>query len=208
MRRALFSPPASSAVRRSSTSLPKKQTVGIAWWEIFQVTKSRLGPAAAPGGIDCSGCVEGGLWARQAGIRYAGLRRQPPRFRRGGAARWPRHLAGPEYAVIPRRSTRRRCADATDKFVVIEGRVRRVGFGRSHIYLDLVPYDRSDDCHRTQAGEGIRGGGSSGRPLAGRIIRARGVLDNRFGPRVEVDEPAMIEILRRFDARGAGKPRP
>jgi hypothetical protein len=41
---------------------------------------------------------------------------------------------------------------------------------------------------------------SAGAPLsalAGEKIRARGVLDDRFGPRVEVAEPLMIERLGR-----------
>jgi hypothetical protein len=50
-----------------------------------------------------------------------------------------------------------------------------------------------------------------GRPageLVGQTIRARGALDDRFGPRIEVSDPAMIEIARRADAPGETKPHP
>jgi hypothetical protein len=48
-----------------------------------------------------------------------------------------------------------------------------------------------------------------GRPvgaLVGQTIRARGALDDRFGPRIEVTDPAMIEAARRADAPGEAKP--
>ena len=48
----------------------------------------------------------------------------------------------------------------------------------------------------------------AGRPVEapeGKTIRARGALDDRIGPRIEVSEPAMIEIVRRADGSGAEK---
>ena len=125
------------------------------------------------------------------------------RARRAGLGIW----RDPEYAVIPSFDTaalRRR----DGQFVVIEGRVRRVGFGRSRLYLDLAPRDgptivvaRKLEAPFAKAGRPIDA-------LAGQTIRARGVLDDRFGPRLEVSEPAMIEVLRRSDAQGVDKPRP
>ena len=111
----------------------------------------------------------------------------------------------PEYAVTPSFETsslRRRDGE----FVVIEGIVRRVGFGRSRIYLDLAPHDGPTIVVARKLEKAFA---KAGRPLdrlTGQTIRARGVLDDRFGPRLEVTEPAMIEIMRRSDAQGV-KPR-
>ncbi len=78
------------------------------------------------------------------------------------------------------------------RFVVIEGVIRRVGFGRSRLYLDLVPrggptivVPRKLEAAFARAGHPLDG-------AAGKTIRARGALE---GPRLEVDEPAMIEFL-------------
>jgi len=123
--------------------------------------------------------------------------------RRAGLGIW----RDPEYAVIP--SVDAETLSRRDgQFIVIEGRVRRVGFGRSYIYLDLAPYDGPTIVIARKLENAFAGAGRPVEALAGRIVRARGVLDDRFGPTVEVDEPAMIEVLRRFDARGVGKPRP
>ncbi len=94
------------------------------------------------------------------------------------------------------------------QFVVIEGRVRRVGFGRSRIYLDLAPNDGPTIIVARKLEKAFANAGRRVDELAEQTIRARGVLDDRFGPRLEVNEPAMIEILRRSDAQGVDKPRP
>jgi hypothetical protein len=44
--------------------------------------------------------------------------------------------------------------------------------------------------------------------MVGQTIRARGALDDRFGPRIEVADPTMIEIARGPDAPGEAKPSP
>jgi endonuclease YncB( thermonuclease family) len=88
------------------------------------------------------------------------------------------------------------------RFVVVEGMVRRVGFARSRLYLELAPHDGPTiviprKLEQALAREGRRVGA-----LVGETIRARGALDDRFGPRIEVGEPTMIEIARRADASG------
>ncbi len=107
----------------------------------------------------------------------------------------------PEYAVVPSFETaalRRR----DGKFVVIEGRVRRVGFGRSRLYLDFGGYDGLTIVVARKLEKAFAKAGRPVEALAGEAIRARGVVDDRFGPRLEVSEPTMIQILRRSDARG------
>jgi endonuclease YncB( thermonuclease family) len=123
--------------------------------------------------------------------------------RRAGLGIW----RDPDFAVIPSSDSvelRRR----DGRFVVVEGLVRRVGFARSRLYLELVPHDGPTIVvARKLEGAFAR----TGRPvgaLVGQTIRARGALDDRFGPRIEVSDPEMIEILRRADASGEAEPRP
>ena len=123
--------------------------------------------------------------------------------RRAGLGIWRE----PEYAVI-RSSETSSLWRRNGEFVVIEGRVRRVGFGRSRIYLDLAPRDGATIVVARNLEKAFAKAGRPLEALAGRTIRARGVLDVRFGPRLEVSEPAMLEISRRSDAQGVDKPRP
>jgi endonuclease YncB( thermonuclease family) len=93
------------------------------------------------------------------------------------------------------------------RLVVIEGAVRRVGFGRSRLYLDLVPKGGPTIVVPRRLEPAFARAGRSLGAAAGERIRVRGALDNRLGPRLEVSEPAMIEFLGPSDAPGAGKPR-
>ena len=123
--------------------------------------------------------------------------------RQGGLGIW----RDPEFTVIQSSNSvelRRR----SGRFVVIEGMVRRVGFARSRLYLELVPRDgptivvaRKLETALARAGRPVGG-------LVGQTIRARGALDDRFGPRIEVGDPAMIEIARGVDAPGEARPHP
>ncbi len=112
-----------------------------------------------------------------------------------------------EYAVIPASETSQLRRHGGE-FVVIEGSVRRVGFGRSHIYLDLAPRDGATIVVARSLEKAFTRAGRPMDALKGQVIRARGVLDVRSGPRLEVVEPAMIEVVRRSDAQGVDKPRP
>ncbi len=87
-----------------------------------------------------------------------------------------------EYAVI-RSSDLAALRRRDGQFVMIEGRVRRVGFGRSRLYLDLVPQDGPTIVVARKLEPAFARAGHPIAALAGRSIRARGVLDDRFGPR-------------------------
>jgi endonuclease YncB( thermonuclease family) len=111
----------------------------------------------------------------------------------------------PEFVVIQSSNSaelRRR----NGRFVVIEGMVRRVGFARSRIYLELAPRDGPTIVVARKLEKALAREGRPVGALTGQTIRARGALDARFGPRVEVADPAMIEIARRSDALGEAKP--
>ena len=122
--------------------------------------------------------------------------------RRAGLGLW----SEPDYAVI-QSSDAAALRGQDGQFVVIEGRVRRVGFGRSRLYLDLVPRDGPTIVVARKLESTLIRAGQPVEMLAGQTIRARGALDDRIGPRIEVNEPAMIEIVRPLEAPGAEKPR-
>src|ERR1700677_4166919 len=113
----------------------------------------------------------------------------------------------PQFAVIQSSNSDelRRWAR---RFVVVEGMVRRVGFARSRIYLELVPRDGPTIVVARKLETALAREGRPVSAMVGQTIRARGALDDRFGPRIEVFDAAMIEIARRADASGEAKPHP
>ena len=123
--------------------------------------------------------------------------------RRAGLGLW----ADPRYAVIA--ATDVEALRASDgRLVVIEGAVRRVGIGRSRLYFDLVAKGGPTVVVPRKLESAFARAGHPIDAAAGETIRARGALDNRLGPRLEVSEPAMIEFLGRSNAPGVGISRP
>jgi endonuclease YncB( thermonuclease family) len=123
--------------------------------------------------------------------------------RRSGLGVW-RDAA---FAVLPA-DDGRRLRQYDGHFVVVEGRVRRVGFGRSRLYLDLGPRGAGTIVVQRRLEPILARSGNPVSAWVGETIRARGAIDGRFGPRIEVSDPAMIEFVRRPDASGAEDPHP
>ena len=113
----------------------------------------------------------------------------------------------PQFAVI-QSSNSNELHRWARRFVVVEGMVRRVGFARSRIYLELVPRDGPTIVVARKLEAALARAGRPVAAMVGQTIRARGALDDRFGPRIEVVDPAMIEIARGADALGEAKPHP
>ena len=88
-------------------------------------------------------------------------------------------------------------ADA--KLVVVEGQVRRIGATRTRFYLDFGGARRFYRRRRAKAGAAFQRRGVDLAALTGQRVRVRGYLDDRFGPRIELTDPLMIER-----AEGAG----
>jgi Staphylococcal nuclease homologue len=147
----------------------------------------------------------------------AGLARVRPEFETRGCAEERLMIEGgarraalgiwhdPDFAVIQSSDSaalRRR----DGRFVIIEGMVRRVGFARSRLYLELAPRDGPTIVIARKLEPALAREGRLVGALVGQTIRARGALDDRFGPRIEVGEPAMIEVQRRADASGETEP--
>jgi endonuclease YncB( thermonuclease family) len=102
----------------------------------------------------------------------------------------------PDYSILEAGDVED-LAERDGRFVVVEGTVRRVGVGRSRLYLDLGARDALSVLVARKSQAAFARAGLPLGALAGERIRARGVLDDRFGPRLEVAEPLMIERLGR-----------
>jgi len=101
----------------------------------------------------------------------------------------------PAYAVVAASDAATLRARAGE-FVVIEGRVRRVGFTQSRLYLDLVSRDGPTIVLPRKLAPALARSGRPVEEMTGEVVRARGALDDRIRPTIEVDEPAMIEVVR------------
>jgi endonuclease YncB( thermonuclease family) len=78
-------------------------------------------------------------------------------------------------------------------FAIVEGKVQRVGVGRSRYYIDFgrrgaftATIPRRQEKQFARAGLDISA-------LTGARLRLRGALDNRFGLRMEIADPQQIE---------------
>ena len=84
---------------------------------------------------------------------------------------------------------------ADGRFVFVDGAVRRVGERGAKVYLDFARAGGFAVVVAGKAEPRFRNAGLDLRRLAGRRVLVRGVLDDRFGPRIEIADPADIEIL-------------
>jgi hypothetical protein len=84
--------------------------------------------------------------------------------------------------------------DAADgRFILVAGVVRGVGVGRAKVYLDFAGRGGFSVVVARKAEPLFARRGIDLKSLIGRKIVVRGVLDDRFGPRIEVADPSMIE---------------
>jgi hypothetical protein len=138
--------------------------------------KARLRPAGLPG--DCAAL----LAAEEA---------------KGRAAR-AGHFAG-AAAALPAGTRPSDGSALAGRFIVIEGRLRRLGEGRRQLFLDfsgrrdegfLVTVDKRLERRFREAGLDLR-------RLPGATLRVRGVTDARDAARLRLTEPVQIERLGR-----------
>jgi endonuclease YncB( thermonuclease family) len=111
----------------------------------------------------------------------------------------------PDYSILDAADVEE-LTERDGRFVLVEGVVRRVGVGRARLYLDFggrggftVVVTRKSEAAFQSAGVPVTA-------LAGEKIRVRGVLDDRFGPRLEIAEPLMIERLGRGETKEGIRP--
>jgi len=95
-------------------------------------------------------------------------------------------------------------AGAGAGLVVVEGVVRKVGAGRSRFYLDFGGRGGFTVIVARRAEAAFRRRGLVLPALAGQTVRVRGYIDDRFGPRIEVVDPMMIEPTDNFGGSRPG----
>ncbi len=95
-------------------------------------------------------------------------------------------------------------AKADGRFVLVAGIVRRVGGGRSKVYLDFAGRGGFSVVVARKAEPQFRRAGVDLKALTGQRVLVRGVVDVRFGPRIEVADPLMIETLESAKETGRG----
>ena len=86
---------------------------------------------------------------------------------------------------------------ADGRFALVEGVVRRVGGAGTKDYLDFAGREGFSVVIRKKAEAQFRRVGVDLKTLAGQRVLVRGVVDVRFGPRIEIADPLMIELLDR-----------
>ena len=88
----------------------------------------------------------------------------------------------------------RAALDAADgRFILVAEVVRGVGVGRAKVYLDFAGRGGFSVVVARKAEPLFARRGIDLKALIGRKILVRGVLDDRYGPRIEVADPSMIE---------------
>jgi hypothetical protein len=95
-------------------------------------------------------------------------------------------------------------AAADGRFVFVSGTVQRVGARSASVYLELARARGFAVVVARKAEPRFRRAGLDLASLAGRRLLVRGVLDTRFGPRIEVADPSMIEPLESPKETGRG----
>ena len=94
-------------------------------------------------------------------------------------------------------------AAADARLVLVEGVVRRVGATRARYYLDFGRRGGFTVVVARKADAAFRRSGIDVAALAGHAVRVRGYLSNRFGPRIELADPLLIE---RTEGVGGSEP--
>jgi endonuclease YncB( thermonuclease family) len=121
--------------------------------------------------------------------------------RQSGLGLW----SDPDYSVLEAADVEG-LAEWDGRFVLVEGVVRRVGVGRTRLYLDFGGRDGFTVLVARKSQSAFQSAGVPLSALAGEKIRVRGVLDDRFGPRLEITEPLMVERLGRAEANRGAEP--
>ncbi len=106
--------------------------------------------------------------------------------------------ADPVYAILAANDPDALKARAGE-FVIVEGRVLRIGQTSTRFYLDFGPakgMDLSVTFDR-RAAKAFSAAGLSPDQLAGRALRVRGHLHMRPGPQIEIGGPAALEATGR-----------
>ena len=95
-------------------------------------------------------------------------------------------------------------AGADGRFALVAGVVRRVGVARVKVYLDFAGRQGFSVVVPKKAEPQFRRASVDLKALAGQRVLVSGVVDVRFGPRIEIADPLMIEPLESAKETGRG----
>jgi endonuclease YncB( thermonuclease family) len=111
----------------------------------------------------------------------------------------------PDYSILDAADVEE-LTERDGRFVLVEGVVRRVGVGGARLYLDFGGRGGFTVIVARKSEAAFQSAGVPVTALAGEKIRVRGVLDDRFGPRLEIAEPLLIERLGRGEPKEGIRP--
>jgi endonuclease YncB( thermonuclease family) len=98
-------------------------------------------------------------------------------------------------------------ASRIGRFAIFEGRVVSVGIRRSATYLNFGERWSEDVSVEVRGRDrDLFNGGADLAGLEGRLVRVRGFLDERAGPRLVVRSPAQIEVLGKISETDGDRP--
>ena len=153
---------------------------------------------AAPGGalISVAGALFDAGYARvlpEPAIRACAPQwlKQEAGARAAGRGLW----ADPAHAILDA-ANRESFEGRGGEFVIVEGAVSGVGETRARTYVNFGPIRTVDFAAtlRRQTLTLVAAAGHRPVEFTGRRLRVRGQLDTRFGPQIEISDPAAIEF--------------
>lgn len=123
---------------------------------------------------------------------FADLLGLEERSRQDGLGLWRE----PEYAVADAAAAEA-VSRRADRFVILAGKVEHVGETKDAVWIDFGKIWRTDVTIvvSRKLWPRFEAAGLTAERIRGRTIRARGVVTLRGGPRLDISEPAAIEIL-------------
>jgi hypothetical protein len=114
------------------------------------------------------------------------------RSRRDGLGLWH----DPEYAVANAEASET-VSRLADRFAIIAGKVEHIGETKDAVWIDFGKIWRTDVTIvvSKKVWPRFEAAGLTVDQIKGRGIRARGVITLRSGPRMDISEPAAIELI-------------
>ncbi|MDH7798155.1 MULTISPECIES: thermonuclease family protein [unclassified Beijerinckia] len=149
--------------------------------------------------------IEAG-WARVDPLSETGPCLKPLLQAEEGA-RAARHglWADPAYALLDQESAQDPDFSGLEgRIAVVSGIVANVNAGRNRTFINLGK-NRRKSLTLTVSARNMRAFTAAGldpKGLTGKTIRARGLIDSRFGPRMELYVPGALEILKEAQSDG------
>ena len=116
--------------------------------------------------------------------------------------------ADPYYAVLAARD-RASLIARSGQMVLVEGQALSAVESGGRTYLNFSERRGSDFSVMIagQTGKAFASGGHAPSTLAGARLRIRGILDTRFGPRIDAVDPDQVDFLEAGPSAGAGEQR-